>query len=331
MMGNPTTSTQVHNFAIHHLYVGDDDPTPSYTADPNAWKSMGYNLDDKVTTSTSTNVCTPHMGGSVVADGNDGIDNAFGSNVIPSLKALIPNLSQTVSEKIIGGSFTVQIDTSGLDDTMTTQTATALGGQLFPGTTYTGGAAPPLNAGGYFTQTDSWPVDPSVLNGGTIASGSKLSFPAAYVTSGTWVSGTPINLAITLSIKGEALTLTIHHALLSFEYSVVNGQGLAKNGIIAGVLSTAEFIHGLDVVLGGVSNGQYCSLAMSLFYPKIYNAQDMVVDPTTGDISNPAGTPCNGISIGMAFDADEIAVPSVVATPTDAGAPTPCPGTPDAG
>jgi hypothetical protein len=329
MMGNPTTSTQVHNFAIHHLYVGDDDPTPSYTADPNAWKTIGFNLDGLDTTSKSTNVCTPYTKGQTAqqADGANGIDNAFGAIVVQALGQLGLNLSQTVSEKIIGGSFTIEIDTKGLDSTNTSLSATALGGQLFAGGAYTGGA-PPLT-GNYFSITDNWPVDQALLANGTIAGGSKLVFPAAYVTNGTWVSGTPINLSLALSLEGQTLSLTIHHALISFDYSVSGSQGLATKGIIAGVLETQEFITAINQVLGGISGGSYCSLAQSLFFPTILGAQDIIIN-ADGSVSNTAGTACNGISIGLAFDADEIAVPSVIAAGSDAGTLKPCPGA-DAG
>jgi hypothetical protein len=341
--GSKTTTTTAHNFAIHHLYVGDDDPNPSYTADPptvtgkgaaakagGAWVTAGYNLDGLVTNLASTNVCTPYVKTTVTQqlDGNNGIDNAFGSTIIPALGMLGLNLSQTVSEKIIGGSFTIEIDTTGLDDTSTSQTATGLGGQLFAGGAYDkAGTAPPLNAAGYFELTDNWPVSSALLNGTTIASGSKINFPNAYVSSGTWVSGgnsvsgNPVNIELSLSIEGQSLNLTIHDAIVSFDYSVVNGQGIAKNGIIGGVLATDEFVSAINQVVGdfGSPPGQYCSL-VSLILGTIYGAQDIIIDSSTGAVTNTAGTPCNGISIGLAFDADEIAVPSVVSTPSDAGA-----------
>jgi len=321
-MGAATTSTTAHNFAIHHLYVGDDDPNPMYTADPNAWKTIGYNVDGLDSTASSTNVCTPYTKGTTVqqVDGANGIDNAFASQIAPQL-GLIGNLSQTVSLDIIKGSFTIEIDTTGLDGTAT-QTATALGGQLFAGATYTGGAAPPLT-GNYFSATDNWPVSEALLTDGmTIAGGSKIKFPAAYVTKGVWVSGAPVNLGLSLSLEGESLTLTIHHAVMSFQYAANGTTGLATNGVISGVLETTEFIAAINQVVGSIQGGADCAI-VSTILPLIENSQDIIIDPTTGDVSNTAGTACNGISIGLAFDADEIMPPSIVAAPVDAGTPSP--------
>jgi len=319
--GPATTSTTKHNFAIHHLYVGDDTPTPSYTPSSTAWKTIGYNIDGLDTTASSTNVCTPYTHGQTAQqiDGANGIDNAFGSQIVPQLSA-IGNLSSTVSLKIIGGSFSILIDTTGLTDSTTpAQTNTALGGELFAGSTYTGGGAPPLT-GTSFSLTDNWPVSSALLTDGmTIAGGSKINFPAAYVTNNVWVSGAPVNLGLSLSLEGETLTLTIHSAVISFTRTVDSaGQNHATNGIISGVLETTEFISAINQVVGQISGGAECSL-VSAIEPLIYNAQDIIIDSTTGAVSNTAGTPCNGVSIGLAFDADEIAQPSVVAPNVDAG------------
>ncbi len=326
MSGSVTpTPTAAHNFAIHHLYIGDTDPNPTYMTDPAAWKTIGYNLDGLDTTAKSTNVCKPYTNGmlSQQVDGVGGIDNAFGSTIVPALGQLGINLSQTVYEKIIQGAFTIEIDTAGLDSTVTSQTATGLGGQLFAGLTYPG--TPPLNSGGFFALTDDWPVSSELLTSSTPPLKSMISFPASYVTNGTWVSGTPIVLNLSLSLEGQTLNLQINSALVTFDYSVVGGQGIAKNGIIAGVLDTAQLLTAIKQVLGdlGTPPGEYCSF-FSLVVNTIENAQDIIIDPSTGAVSNMSGTPCNGISIGLAFDADEIVVPDMVAPKTDAGTPHSC-------
>ena len=57
----------------------------SPTAD--AWKQIGFNLDGKVTSKTSTDVCELVQGASRAAqdDGQNGIDNSFGENLCPIL------------------------------------------------------------------------------------------------------------------------------------------------------------------------------------------------------------------------------------------------------
>jgi hypothetical protein len=55
-----------------------------------AWKQMGFNLDGKVTTATSTDVCQLVAGAEPAEqdDGQDGIDNSFGENICPILNTL---------------------------------------------------------------------------------------------------------------------------------------------------------------------------------------------------------------------------------------------------
>jgi hypothetical protein len=49
------------------------------------WKSVGYNLDGKCTTVSSTDVCTlaPGAAKSTQVDGTSGIDNSYGENICP--------------------------------------------------------------------------------------------------------------------------------------------------------------------------------------------------------------------------------------------------------
>jgi hypothetical protein len=160
----------------------------------------------------------------------------------------------------------------------------------------------------------------------TIPGGATVSFPDAYVASGVWVSGTPVTMPVTLSLGGEALPLTIHHAVLSFTHAENGSQGLAKNGIISGALETTELVAAINQFGGNLSGGSECSVISSVLVPIVYDAQDLILDPSSGSVSNTAGTACNAISIGLAFDADEVEAPSTVAPSVDAGNLPPCPG-----
>ena len=79
--GSPTSAK--HNYAVSKLYLGDTDRTG--VTSQTAWKAFGYNLDNLVTTKNSTDVCTlaPGASKSTQADGNGGIDNSFGENILP--------------------------------------------------------------------------------------------------------------------------------------------------------------------------------------------------------------------------------------------------------
>src|SRR5579871_3438672 len=58
--GPPSTIIASHDYAVRHLYLGDTDR--SGNTDPNAWKTFGYDLDGKVTTEASFDVCTQAAG-----------------------------------------------------------------------------------------------------------------------------------------------------------------------------------------------------------------------------------------------------------------------------
>jgi hypothetical protein len=329
--GPATTSTDIHNFAIHHLYLGDTAPTPAFTADTNAWKNLGYNIDGLDTTSaTASGICTPYTTSSKAAvDGNNGIDNAFGESLVPTLNSLLPSidptapggLSQTVSASIESGAFTLEVDTVGLT-TSATQTNTILTGQLFAGGTY--GGTPPMTGtgtGAYFTQTDNWPVVGTLLQGSTVSSGSKIQFSGSYVNDGVWVSGAPTDVTIAMSLGGGTLNLTVHHAVMTFQHTIDSaGQGHATNGIISGVLETTELWTAVEAMVGALAPTDCGDLVVAKGY--VYGAQDLIIN--SGVVTNTSGTPCNAISIGLGFDADEIAPPPTIAATSDAGAGAPC-------
>ena len=48
--GTPTTLTTPHNFALHHIHMGEETAFPA--------KTLGYDIDGLDTTALSTNVCT---------------------------------------------------------------------------------------------------------------------------------------------------------------------------------------------------------------------------------------------------------------------------------
>jgi hypothetical protein len=65
----------------------------------NAWKDIGYNLDDLCTKAGDTDVCIPPDNGSrdAEADGDQGVDNAFGANVLPLVKEIQANIFSTAA------------------------------------------------------------------------------------------------------------------------------------------------------------------------------------------------------------------------------------------
>jgi hypothetical protein len=62
-------------------------------AEPSGWRNIGYNLDGKCTTRTSTDVCTLAAGASLDTqdDGANGIDNSYGENLCPLMETAAGN------------------------------------------------------------------------------------------------------------------------------------------------------------------------------------------------------------------------------------------------
>ena len=314
----PTTTTPasgtVETFAIQKLLLGEADRNgaPSNTA----WKAYGYNLDSKTSTKDSTDVCTLHTGApkSNQADGNNGIDNAFGSVILPIIEtaASLPTPSDTISGAITKGDFTIQLQVKGLDDTAT-QSSVGLTGQLFASGAYDNGTPT-------FDSTTDWPVNGALLNNPSdISSGSKINFNAAYIANGTFVSGDlstgGIVVSISLVFQGVPLTLSVNHAVITFDHT---SPTAAANGTIAGVIDTEELITGLKSVAGRIS-ASLCGTAFDGIADQIRQASDIVKDG-----SNTAGVPCDGISVGLGFAAVKVANPTKIASDDGAVPPDPC-------
>jgi len=300
--GTATTQTTAHNFALHTLQLGDTDRmmNPSTTA----WENYGFNIDGKITTTESTDVCTLYTGAptSVQQDGTMGTDNSFGSNILPLVMTVAGSgLDTTLNNSINSGSFTVMFDITGLDDSNPSgQTNTMLSGALYAGGKFTGadgGAAMPT-----WTTADNWPVLGTLLNNpNSLADGSKITFPDSYVVAGTWVSGSPVaNLALQLALSGQTLTLNVHQAVVTMDHTT---GGHMANGTIAGVIDTQELIASLMAIAGRLSTSLCSGPAFQSIAVQIEQDSDILDDGT-----NTAGTPCTAISIGIGFTADEIAI-----------------------
>jgi len=288
--------------AIKKLYLGDTDPdgTPDKT---NGWKYFGYDLDGKISTATSTDLCKPASGASpknVYPDGNDGIDNSFGKLILPIILGISSGASASINSSITSGKFTIMLDMQKLG---TGTDYNPLVTNLFAGGDLMGTPK--------FDGTDKWPVRPELLTDGmTIAGGSKVSFPQSYVTANTWVSGSKGDVALSLSVSSYTITLTIANAVVSMELSADHKS--ATKGIIAGVLKTEDLTSQLQKVAGNIDPSLCSGPTIMSILDQITQASDILHDGT----QDPTKT-CDGISIGLGFDAAQVQLGTVLpmATP----------------
>ena len=314
--GPPPTMDE-QTFALNTLLLGDS-VRGQTTTSTTAWKDYGFNIDGKISDAKSTDVCTRASGApsSVQTDGNRGIDNSFGANILPIVQSAgsIPNPSQTITDTITKGNFTIQFKIKGLSGAK--QTNTGLSAQLFASGVFDedGGAKPT------FTMADDWPVRPELLNDGkTVASGSKVTFPDSYITGGTFVTPTG-TITLSLVFQGVALDIDIVKAVVVMDINGDNGD----NGTIAGVIPTEKLITGLQSVAGRISKS-LCGSAFDGIAQQIRQTSDILSDGT-----NSAGKACDAISIGIGFTSKRIKNPTKVAglgTPSD----DPCKAPADSG
>jgi len=300
-----TPSSQVLTFAVRTVDLGDADGGAG-------WQTLGYDLDGKTTTDTSTDVCAPVSGGSVHADGVDGIDNGFGDSILSLIRGVNGPDSLTsaqVSSYVDQGNWTLEIEVDGLSNDPA-QTAVGLSASVYEAASY--GAAPAFD-----TSTD-WPVlSTSLVDGATFGSGARITFAAAYVAGGTFVSGPSTSpVPFRIPFQDRNIELSIHAAILTFDHV---SPGVGAHGVLAGVLDTQELVASFKELIGEIDPNLCDAASTQSVLGQLEQASDIFVDGTNA----PTGT-CSGISIGLGFEASVVANPTKVTQAPPPGN-DPCP------
>ncbi len=308
--GPATSDTSTKTFAVQTLYLGD--APRSGAANPDAWKKFGYDLDGKVTSKDSSDVCQLPAGAQriVKEDGDDGIDNSFGHNLLPVILGASPTAAADLNKQLAKGAFTLMFTVSGLADGAS-QTATGLKGYLNAGSAFD----PSGQKSPTFTTADDWPVIPELLSNPSDPASSKTQFSDAYVMNGTFVNGSDAKITITLGFNGQNLDLNIYKAVVTFDHK---DPSTAANGVIAGILNTEEFIGGLQRIAGQLQANLCSGDQLKTITDQIRSMSDIMANGT----QDPSKT-CDGISIGLGFDAKQIMNPTKVG-PSGQGTPTGC-------
>ena len=270
-------------FAIDELFFGDTDW--SGAASPSAWKMFGRNVDGLTTAGDLTGHCQL-FGGAPAAtadDGNAGIDNSWGRNVLPIMLGLAPDYSATVNDAIAHGDFTWIARLQGLG-AASSQTPV-------PGLFY---EAAPLGHPAQFSELDCWPVYDGSLVDPLDIDAAKLSLPDGALAANSWSSDTAVTLTLNVPSGGMNLSLKIHEAKISFALDA-NHQG-ATQGIISGVLDLDETLAMMQAVAGGFDPSLCSGATWDSIAAQFRQTADVMADGT----QDPSAT-CNGISIGVGF------------------------------
>lgn len=293
--------------AVRELFLGGTDRSGS--PNPSAWKDYGYNLDGLVSKAGSPNHCKPASGGkpTVMDDGTDGTDNAFGKTLMPLILSLANDAQEQLNESLDEGAFTIIVNHTNMGPE-----ADQLGvvSKLYAGVGIVDDAIPKWDG------TDPWLVAPELLSSASDINSSKVSFDNAYVADNTWVSGDLGDIDLSIAVAGYSLTLKITQAVITMEMD--GARGGATNGVIAGILKTEDLIGEIRKVAGGFSE-EFCSgTTIESLLDQLRQASDI---PANG-VQDP-GVTCDGISIGLGFNGTAVVLGGI-GDPAEGGGEDPC-------
>jgi hypothetical protein len=269
--------------AVSQLFLGDTDFNGVTSA--TAWRQLGFDIDGKVSTASSTDLCQPNAGGnpsSVHPDGDAGIDNAWGKNVLPLFLALTPDYSTQVNDLIDAGEFTMMLAFIGL--------AAEADKPAFTTRLYNGA---PLGHPAAFDGSECWPVVRELLDDPADIESSKTVFPASTLQGNAWSSGGVGT--VTLELGGFPMRLRIHQARMTTMLDP-NHQG-ATLGQLGGVIDTEEFIVEVKKAAGAFDPSLCEGGTIESIADQFRQASDILKDGTQDPLQT-----CDGISIGIGFE-----------------------------
>jgi hypothetical protein len=278
-------------FAVNQLYFGE--------GNSGEWKKFGFNIDGKVSNALDTDLCQPNDGGSPIMaypDGDNGIDNPFGKNLLPTILALYPTWTNDANNGIDTGVFTAL---------MKMECLTKDTGDLPLFTTKLTGATT-LGSIPKWDGTDKWPVEPGLLSDPKDPESTTILFDKSSLKGDAFDTGKDVTFILSVPVKTQSdstsIKLTLHAARMTMTMS--KDRKTATGGMIGGVLNTEEFVTEVKKVgalLGVCGTALFDSLVQ-----QVRQASDIMTDGT----QDPAKT-CDGISMGIGFDLTEAQIGDV--------------------
>jgi hypothetical protein len=296
-------------FAIRKLYLGDSDRHGVKSS--TAWMQYGYDIDGRVSTRESTDLCQPAADAApskIYPDGDGGVDNSFGKNVWPTFMQLTPTVATDINQSITNGRFTVILDVEGLGNAA--DYAPSLLTRLYSGAEL---SSPPAWDG-----SDVWPVLPGLLENPSDITSTTVKFPTSYVVGNTWVSGSRGRVTMILNLGAASLTMNVEQAVITMDLAPDRTHG-ATGGIIAGVLETDVFVEQVRQMAGSLNTDLCDPTAFEGIGKLIRQASDIMKDST----QDPTRA-CDGISIGLGFDMTPIILGDVAPEPQPGADPCKC-------
>jgi hypothetical protein len=238
-----------------------------------------------------------------VPDGDDGIDNAFGANIMPVLLDLEHVGSKPIEGGLAAGDFTLlfAIDGLGPDHDY----------NPLPARFYRGAK---LDHAPLFDGTDAWPVTRDSLSDPSDLRSSIAPFAQSFVVDDTWVSALG-HLTINLPFFGQRLTLPIEHAVATMRLSA--DRRSATQGTISGVIRPEALTSQAARIAGALSKDYCTGMVPEQIALGVQKTADIMLDGSSGIDSEV----CTAISIGLGFEAKRVTLGGVKSDPAP---PDPC-------
>ena len=277
--------TIVAGFAARKIYLGETDRTGMPVAQ--AWKAYGRNIDGIISVAGVDNGECRRIAGassSSAADGNNGIDNAWGKTVLGFILGLQPTPTKSTNQLIEGGARTLMLKFAEPPK----QTGSAPFALVSAENTFA------LKWDG----SDSRPIAESSTTGGK----PRTVFAVAAMAGGVLTSGVgSAPFALSFNFGGAALDIPIRLPQVSLKISVDGKTG--SEGTISGVVDTEEMVASIEKSAGFISTQLCGGSTLDTIKQVIRQASDILVDGTQDPTKD-----CNAISIGIGFDAVAVAV-----------------------
>jgi hypothetical protein len=257
------------------------------------WKKVGWNLDNLESTATSKDVCKPKAGASPSTpypDGDGGIDNSFGKNLLPVILQLYPTWVDDIYKSIQNGFFTSMLKIECLPET---GDAPLLNTKLF--------GATPLPNKPVWDGTDTWSVAPELLSDPTDPDSSTIIFGQSSVTGTLFDAGKNGTFVLSVPLKtmtdSTSIKLTLYAAKL--QMTLADDRKSSTNGMLGGVLNTEEFVAEVKKV--GALLGLCGTSVLDNVITQVRQSSDILTDGTQDPERE-----CDGISMGMGFNMSQV-------------------------
>lgn len=313
---NPPDGTGAAVFALRRLYLGDTRPDGTPDAF-NGWKYYGYDLDGIDASSSPWGVglaCKPLNNAlpKTTGDAPGGIDNAFGRNLLPIFLGLSSDFAAKTNDSLATGGPNLLLD---LEKLGAGSDYNPLQARVYQGAAL--GHTPAWNG------SDAWPVSPESLWSAVDITSAKLTIAASYVINGTWVAKLHGELVIPTRALGTGavatLDIPVRDPVITMDL-LPNHEG-ATRGTIAGVVPLASFLT-VITNLAATFDPSFCpgggSVTLQSILANVSQSADILADG-----SQDPTKPCDGISLGIGFDATRVQLGSIA--PPTPPLPDPCP------